>query len=247
MPELPEVRRIANSVRESLMYKTFERMIFFHQRAYKLPIEDLVKIRGRYVTDVSHWGKNLLIHLDDKTRIVIHLGLGGWIRLGDEGIQSPPWHRGGKIRSTLYFNEEEFHIIDGICSGSIKLVAPSEALRGGPPVDTEEFSKEWFDLVMRLSGDKEVWSLLLDQVYFNGIGNCLRVEILGRCGIKSSIRVRDLDQENRNILFKYIKEVVDLSRRDDYSWIEYFHKKENSEGRRIKRKYYSGRYIYEVE
>jgi len=72
------------------------------------------------------------------------------------------------------------------------------------------FCKNILDNIHKPAFSKQLCEVLLDQQYFNGIGNYLRAEIMYRTGVSPFMKARELFKSTpKNFDFKNINETSD--------------------------------------
>jgi len=98
--------------------------------------------------------------------------------------------------------------------GSCSLSSDWGDNRGCDPIDEHErFCIDVLNAIHLKLYDKEICEVLMNQKYFNGIGNYLRAEILFRAGVSPFMKARDVFQNTKKTysyeLFNHINEKSD--------------------------------------
>jgi uracil-DNA glycosylase len=178
MPELPEIHRFAKLIQSIQSHQ-----IVSHsgELTSLLPSSSPLTI----VTCLAR-GKQLLLTLrsvssGDSTTLVFGFGLVGRFALLDEQSASTATH----VRASLRLDDtRHLVLIDSMRMASFSKVTDFDRKRGPDPVlEWPAFAQNVRDAIAqrRLSG--EIGSSMLNQAYFNGIGNYLRAELLHRARI----------------------------------------------------------------
>ncbi|UCG34623.1 MAG: hypothetical protein JSW17_03770 [Candidatus Omnitrophota bacterium] len=83
MPELPEVATIRAQLKRSVLNKRIKEVIIKDKRLIKgIPPQTFKsKIKGKTIKDILRRGKVLVLKLDQKLFLVIHLRISGWLML----------------------------------------------------------------------------------------------------------------------------------------------------------------------
>ncbi len=174
MPELPEVETIRRALEPALVGARID--------AVELPdpsvagpggAEVLSSVIGNRVEAVLRRGKHLILLLDDRRGLVLHLRMTGALLL-----QEPEYH--GRIRAMFSFsNGEELRFNDMRRLGTARVIDDVEALTGrlGPEPLGHDFTVEV--LADSLSRHRlPIKAALLDQHVIAGIGNMYADEAL---------------------------------------------------------------------
>lgn len=204
MPELPEVETVRRGLAPSMEGR---RLVKVEARRpdlrFPLPADFAKRLTGRTVTALGRRAKYLLMHLDDGTNLLAHLGMSGRFTIcPPKGAGSVPGafahDAGGKAApdGTGKHDHIVFHMEDGTLIvysdhrrfGYMDLVNDADlgtskhlASLGPEPVGNA-FSAEL--LANALRGKKSpIKSALLDQRVVAGLGNIYVCEALFRAGI----------------------------------------------------------------
>ena len=147
------------------------------------------RLVGMTVTEVSAFGKHLLIHLDRHWSIRTHLGMSGSWRLHP---RNTPWRRtAGKARLTLTTSA---HVAVCFSAPTVEIGPTPRVLDSiahlGPDVLHDEIDTVVIIERARASSAVTVADLLLDQRVMSGVGNVFKSEILFLEKIAPSTPVR---------------------------------------------------------
>lgn len=211
MPELPEVETICRGLAAKLEGRRLRRVI---QRRpdlrFPLPARFVERLQGRRVDRVRRRAKFILIHLDDDSVLIGHLGMSGRMTAGRAPVVEFELH------DHVVFETDDGTAIrfnDARRFGSMHLVAGDEIDRHpllaalGPEPLGNDFNGPV--LSAALKGKKTpIKSALVDQRVVAGIGNIYASESLFRAGISPRRMARTVQGERAERLASAIKEVL---------------------------------------
>ncbi len=186
MPELPEVETVARGLEQSLLGTSFS-AVTLRRENLRFPFPDgfATALLDRTITRIGRRAKYLLMHFEDGTVMIGHLGMSGSFRIDETPAQEPDkhdhvifdTHTGIRVR---YHDPRRF--------GFMLLTTEDELqdhpqIRGiGPEPLGNDFSGPV--LAARLAGKKgPIKTALLDQKVVAGVGNIYACEALHRSGI----------------------------------------------------------------
>lgn len=185
MPELPEVETIRRGLVPVLEGRRILRVCVRRRDLRRpLPADFEHRVSGRVVTGIARRAKYLLLHLDDGTTVVAHLGMSGRL----------------KAVGTSYRSERHDHVLFEIEGGTF--VVYNDARRFGLLTVCDRAAIDSHELLRRLGPDplgnafggaslaaavagrsSPIKTLLLDQTVVAGLGNIYACESLYRAGI----------------------------------------------------------------
>lgn len=232
MPELPEVETIRRGLADLLPGSVVRKVtVFDSPRSFpNEPAQVEQFLYGAKVTAVRRRAKVLIIDLDSKYSLVVHLKMTGQLvfrsqilRDGDFGGGHPTDSLIGELpdRSTrveidfddgarLFFNDQRKF-------GWVKLIPTDEIVNlpffqkvGPEPLDTTTTSQQFIQRIRRRNGTR-IKSALLDQSVVAGVGNIYADESLWSAKIHPETRVKDLVDVDLERLFTEVKAVLQLS------------------------------------
>jgi formamidopyrimidine-DNA glycosylase len=201
VPELPEVETVRRNLEATILGRTIEQ-VRLSGKKLRVAISPRIRtaLRTRRVETVERHGKYLLIHLDDRTSLISHLGMSGrWLFFADAPVRAMP-HVHVKIR---FRDGAELWFQDPRRFGLLKLVSTARlredpALEGlGPDPIATPPSGASLEATAR-GATIAVKSFLLDQKRLAGVGNIYASEILHRARIdprRSAGRLRRQEWE----------------------------------------------------
>ena len=193
MPELPEVETVRRAL-EPVLEQQFISAVFVGRNDLRWPLPQNLsaRLRGRRFTNVDRRGKYILMTLDDKDVLLLHLGMSGSIRVYET---APNLRKHDHIMLTVAASQQAgsdaschvvlndprrfgwidlFSLVD---QGTHKLLQHM-----GPEPLGNDFSAEHLQTVF--AGRKiSIKNALLNQRLIAGIGNIYASEALFQAGI----------------------------------------------------------------
>lgn len=211
MPELPEMETYRINLLSLVVNKRMEEVIIHREKTVNVAPELFIQnTKGHVITTVYRRGKHLLFTLDSGKVLLLHLMLGGWIYYGDRNKEKEQkaqvmFAYGDKL---LYFNELRLgylHLYD------LQELEKEIGDLGPEPLDPALTEKE-FSILLQRKGKSVLKSVLVDQHFLAGIGNCYADEIAFAAGILPtrkissllSIEISKLYHSMRNVLLQAI-------------------------------------------
>lgn len=228
MPELPEVETIVRELQNKIKGRRFKSVEVKVPKLVKLKVADFGReIENKQVTEVRRRAKLILIGLDSKKTLLIHLKLTGQLvfraRSGELTVGGHP--QGGGLAnlpnkfthiifeliggSFLYYNDLRkfgwMNIVSSVDVGkSLDLEFGVEPLSSG-------FTLKKFKEILIKKKNQPIKKFLLDQKNIAGIGNIYADEICFRARIKPLRRVKTLAQVEVKALYKAIIKILKLA------------------------------------
>ena len=197
MPELAEVRIVSNYINYYSKDRKFSKV--FHVKKGNIP-EDSNLIENFTLTAESN-GKELILTLSNENQSVsisVFMGMSGnWLF-----TKTSEWSDRKFTRLRLDTTDGHSLLLWGLYMGPKYRVGGFTGVKRGPD-PTKEFDSFKTSVLNNLdkkSFDKPICEALLDQKYFNGIGNYLRSTILYYADVNPFERARDSIRCNPQIL-----------------------------------------------
>ncbi|WP_077489557.1 Fpg/Nei family DNA glycosylase [Sinomonas mesophila] len=231
MPELPEVTALAAFLDRRLAGARVESVSFGSVHALKTADPPYSALIGRTVESVARRGKFVVVDTvptdgpaaDDgapRLAVVVHLALGGWVRLLDHLPTAASARGKGYIAARFGFVRGEGEAreetgLDLTEAGtwkrlSVHIVRAPEEVPGiaalGPEPLAEGFSLEDFRAI--LGHRQQIKGLLRDQKIIAGIGNAYSDEILHAAKISPFALASTLDDDTTARLYAAMREVL---------------------------------------
>lgn len=229
MPELPEVTALAAFLDDRLKGATVERAVFPSIHALKTADPPYTTLVGRRVESVGRRGKFVVVHTspsgdrpeaaDDgeaRLSVVVHLSLGGWVRVLDTLPEPAPVRGKGYIAARFGFvRGDEVTGIDLTEAGTWKRLSvfivrrledvPAIADLGPEPLEPE-FTLERFRELLHYR--QQIKGLLRNQKLIAGIGNAYSDEILHAAKISPFAIASTLDDDEVSRLYASLRSTL---------------------------------------
>ncbi|MBP7061098.1 MAG: DNA-formamidopyrimidine glycosylase [Candidatus Moranbacteria bacterium] len=194
MPELPEVQTVVTQIGKKITGKTLVDFWTDWDKKVLEPVSKVKKlIKGAAVLGTRRFGKTIVIDLDNRYSIVIHLKMTGHLLYKDkDNEEAKEWRD-----PTNQFIHHRFQFTDGsrvdfsdmrkfgwvdMCQTEA-LVKHRHIEKLGIDALSREFTSDMFRTFLDRSPKKPIGILLLEQEKIAGIGNIYRSEALYRAGI----------------------------------------------------------------
>ena len=226
MPELPEVETVRIGLAKLLPGKKIKKVSYNWPKSFPNSKEDVDKfLIGAKVLRVKRRGKVLLIELDSKYSLVIHLKMTGQlVFVGDKrfGAGHPSASLIGNLpdrttRVILEFDGAKLYFNDQRKFGWMRLIPTAEvsnidffASLGPEPLAASFLSKD-FAKRLKKRQNSSVKAVLLDQKTIAGVGNIYADESLWGARIHPLTPVGNISTAKLNRLFRELKFVLNLS------------------------------------
>ena len=205
MPELPEIRALAERLRDAVGGGVLHRVDVLQFSALKTFEPRLDSLSGRTLADVSTRGKYLLLDLEGP-RLLLHLSQGGRMDLEDPPKTTKPRGAVGRLRfdarPSVLIKEFGTQRKAGIWVVAARDEGPLAKL--GPEADSEE-AATW----LRSSEDtRRVHTILRDQRTLAGVGRGYSDDALHRAKLSPYASLAKLTAEERDRLVASLHEVL---------------------------------------
>jgi formamidopyrimidine-DNA glycosylase len=210
MPEMPEVETIARKLRRSVIGRSV-REVRLSGLSLRRPVAASFAdiLRGRMISKIRRRGKYLVVELEPRAYLLIHLGMSGRV-FHQRGGEEPSRHTHAVISlsdgSLLeYRDPRRFGLLAAYDVRRMREI-PELSRLGKDPL-SGSFDREWlWPLISHSRCD--IKSFLLDQRRIAGLGNIYVCEALFRAKIHPARRCRSLSREEVGSLVKSIREVL---------------------------------------
>ena len=213
MPELPEVEVVKRSIEKIILNLTIKNIIIYNKNLrYKIEAKKLKNLINTKVLLVKRRSKYILINLDNKRTILIHLGMSGKIIIVNSKQK--------KIRSSFYYDltnnlEKHNHVIfefqnnfkliynDVRRFGFLKVVNTNNIYENshlktlGPEPLSNDFNLKYFKINIK-NKKQSIKDCLMDQKFVSGLGNIYVNEVLFQSKINPLKKSKNLT--NKQIL-----------------------------------------------
>jgi formamidopyrimidine-DNA glycosylase len=222
MPELPEVETVVRDLRAKIIgYKIVDFWTEW-EKSIKSPLSKFKKeIIGNKIEKVERRGKNILVYLEKKWVILIHLKMTGHllfknIKTGknkyfqdkvNQYIRHIWYLNKGKEKVTLEFSDmRKFAKIRLIKEGEIKKDLDLGRL-GVEPLE-KEFTIDFFQNIIKTKLKRNIKVLIMDQNLIVGVGNIYASEALFKAKINPNRKAGSLNKKEIANLYQAIVEIL---------------------------------------
>jgi len=188
MPELPEVETIKRGLQKQIKNKQIKDIVINVDKIVKKPSlrEFITKIKGKKIKEIDRRGKYIIIHLDSRNKLIVHLGMTGLLiypyNESNEEITE------GKIKAkhnhlVFTFTDDTQLVFNDVRRfGKIFLVSnidevESIAKLGVEPLE-DYFTEEVFTQILNKKKNGKIKSFLMKQEFITGLGNIYANEVL---------------------------------------------------------------------
>lgn len=181
MPELPEVETIREGLEKKVKGKRVNKIIIKSEKSIKAPSspgEFIRKIEGRILSEIRRRGKYLILELDSKDSLIIHLKMTGRLIYSSEGEELP------YTRVIFIFPDKtQLSFTDMRRFGGLWLISDEEFsnfpfLKSlGPEPLENDFTLDRFRELLK-GKKRKIKSLLMEQTFIAGVGNIYSQEAL---------------------------------------------------------------------
>jgi formamidopyrimidine-DNA glycosylase len=211
MPELPEVETIRRGLELVLPQRTIERVNINFTGSVKAPSSEEFarQLPGLTFTGTGRRGKYLLLFLDDKSVIVVHLRMTGRLYFSETKLSTDKHTHVVFTFSDgtyLYFHDvRKFGTIYWLPLNRICEIGGLASL--GPEPLSPGFNLEYINNVVERRSTN-IKALLLNQTFVAGLGNIYVDEALHRSGILPDRPANSLTCSEREALIAAIRQVL---------------------------------------
>jgi len=211
MPELPEVETVTRGLEGALLNDQFT-SVTLRRKNLRFPFEEgfADKLTNKTITRLLRRAKYILMHFEDGTVMIGHLGMSGSFRIDAEPVETPDKHdhvifktKGGK--TIRYHDPRRFGFM---------ILTTEEELPNHPqiaPIGPEPLGNEFNGPVLseRLKGKKgPIKTALLDQKVVAGVGNIYACEALHLSGISPKRVAGTIKGKRAESLSEAVKSVL---------------------------------------
>ena len=220
MPELPEVQTVVMQLGRKIVGKTFSGFWSdWERRALPSSAELVYGVREATVLGIRRFGKHIVIDLNNRYSLVIHLKMTGHLLCKTEanrGSRAFTEDRyNGYIRhvfsfvdgSTLEFSDlRKFGWVMVVKTCEVERL-PSIAVLGVDALSPKLTPVTFMELI-RKRGNRTIGEILLDQSLIAGIGNIYRSEALFLSGVRPDRPGSELGASEAEGLVRAIRRVL---------------------------------------
>jgi formamidopyrimidine-DNA glycosylase len=206
MPELPEIRALAERLHEVAAAGTLRAADLLQFSSLKTVTPRASELPGAVIDRVSSVGKYVVIELDDGRRVLFHLSQGGRV-----DVEAPPKAtkpRGAVVRFRV---DDRPSILVKEFGKQRKagwwVLAPGD---DGPlaKLGPEVLSPEADAFLMTAADNRRVHTILRDQRTIAGVGRGYSDDILHRAQLSPTSQLAKLDEAHRETLVTAVHDIL---------------------------------------
>jgi formamidopyrimidine-DNA glycosylase len=206
MPELPEVETYKRYFDSTSLNQVIDDVEIIDDRILLASKENFIKclIGGKFEETIRH-GKYLLAKVGN-CNIIFHFGMSGWLEYFSSEESIPKY-------SKVIFrfdNGDSLAYISIRMFGKLDLADSLETFRKKKILGPDAYKMSFDEFQSAISRRTAILkSALLNQSIISGIGNIYSDEILFKAKIHPKRKINTLNENELEMLFKSIKEVLD--------------------------------------
>ena len=215
MPELPEVETIRRGLQRKIKNKQIKDIVVNVDKIIKKPSLEkfIAKTKGKKIKEVDRRGKYIIIHLDSKDKLIVHLGMTGLLiypydnKITEKEIK--PKHN----HLIFTFTDDTQLVFNDVRRfGKIFLVSNIDEVEsitklGVEPLE-DYFTEEVFIQVLNKKRKSKIKPFLMNQKFITGLGNIYANEVLYRSNIHPLRLISSLNKKEVRNLYQQIKLVL---------------------------------------
>ena len=206
MPELPDIVLYLDALAPRIVGQRLLEVRLGSPFVLRTAVPPIASIEGALVTGVRRVGKRVVIELEGKRFLVIHLMIAGRLHwLTDRA------RRGAKTLARFEFEHGALTLTEAGTKrrASIHLVEGEDALAALDPggVEPLEVDRATFEAAL-LAQNRTLKRALTDPRVFAGIGNAYSDEILHRAQLPPFKRTSDLSEAERIRLYEAVRSTL---------------------------------------
>jgi len=215
MPELPEVETIRRGLQRKIKNKQIKDIVVNIDKIVKKPSlgEFITKIKGKKIKEVDRRGKYIIIYLDSKDKLIVHLGMTGLLIYPyDNKITEKEINPKHNHLIFTFTDDTQLVFNDVRRFGKIFLVSNIEEVEsitklGVEPLE-DYFTEEVFIQVLNKKKKGKIKPFLMNQKFITGLGNIYANEVLYRSNIHPLRLISSLNKKEVRNLYQQIKLVL---------------------------------------
>ena len=208
MPELPEVETTVRSLNILKNKKVTNLNVYTKKLRYPVPLNRLNKLKKNKLINIRRISKYIVLDFNNSYTLVIHLGMSGRLRLGNNADLVKHDHIVCKFNKNFYllFNDpRRFGFIDFVETSKINEL-PYIMKLGVDALDKKLSTNYLYDQIKKTN--VLIKQILLNQHIVCGIGNIYASEILFDAKISPFRKGKDLNKSQISTILKSTKKIL---------------------------------------
>lgn len=212
MPELPEVETVCRGLAQNIVHKKIIR-VTARRRNLRIPLPAHFEkaLAGRTIKNIRRRAKYILIHLDNKAVLIVHLGMSGSLVLYDNPQKNYRKHDHIIFElapfTLLVFHDPRRFGLMAVTDEKSLHTHPLFTALGPEPFDRTLNTAQFHALL--LASKTPVKSVIMDQKRLVGVGNIYACEALFRSHIHPARSANQVTRKEAGILLKNIRKVLE--------------------------------------
>jgi endonuclease VIII-like 1 len=210
MPEGPEIRIMSDFINSKVEDKKFIKA--YHVHKGNIPIEFEESQLISFTLKANYKGKKLLLFINSSELsipVFIFMGMSGsW-----KWVETKGWQQ-TKFTRLRFDTDDGFSLImfGGYMGPKYSLYENFKNSNSGPDIINEfdSFKSNVLNSLEHKTFKKPIYEVLLDQKYFNGVGNYLRSTILYYANVNPFLSAKTIIEENDNF-FELCRDALETS------------------------------------
>ena len=223
MPELPEVEVVKRSLEKNIINLIIKKVIInTNKLRYKIEKKKIKKIITKKILSIKRRSKYLIINLENKKSILVHLGMTGkfFIMNNDNKTKKTSFYyelnQGDEKHNHIIFHlSKNTKLIDNDVRkfGFIKIILTKDLLENshlkllGPEPFSKKFNLIYFKKYI-IRKKRKIKDILMDQNFVSGLGNIYVNEILFFSKINPKKSVEKLKSGEILRIIKFTKKIL---------------------------------------
>ncbi|MDN4074503.1 bifunctional DNA-formamidopyrimidine glycosylase/DNA-(apurinic or apyrimidinic site) lyase [Fictibacillus terranigra] len=207
MPELPEMENYRLVLCRQLKGRPITEVDINREKSINKKTEIFeAHLQGAVITDIRRRAKHLIFQLNTGNALLLHLMLGGWMYIGND--EDNPDRTKQVI---LSFGERKLYFI-GLRLGFLHLLNGKELKEKLEELGPEPFDPSFtLETFQKRFGTKRgtLKSILIDQKFMAGIGNCYSDEICWQARLQPARKANELKPDEVITLYHAIIPVLE--------------------------------------
>ena len=222
MPELPEVEVIKQSLNKKIREKKVKKVLVRNRNLRKkVPLKFENFFLNQKVLKVGRFSKYLILHLSNRKKCLIHLGMSGTIHFIEKNkknvITNTSFYNSPKLPSKhnhieIFFDDCKIIYNDPRRFGFFEIIENEKFLKKkfnhlGPEPFNSNYTLDY--IYSKLRGkQKNIKNFLIDQSFISGIGNIYASEILFLSKINPTKKAKNLKKNDCKKILTNSKKVL---------------------------------------
>ena len=222
MPELPEVEVVKQSLDKKIREKKVKKVLVRNRNLRKkVPLKFENFFLNQKVLKVGRFSKYLILHLSNRKKCLIHLGMSGTIHFIEKNkknvITNTSFYNSPKLPSKhnhieIFFDDCKIIYNDPRRFGFFEIIENEKFLKKkfnhlGPEPFNSNYTLDY--IYSKLRGkQKNIKNFLIDQSFISGIGNIYASEILFLSKINPTKKAKNLKKNDCKKILTNSKKVL---------------------------------------